>query len=321
MRYSYYLIWESGTGYCDGEWFHLISPTDVYGFTIERRLRVLDYRICMKQHLLAKTLVLSSELIKNIGQRGGVAKLTSQALDRASWWTKCFVFHFSGDTTPQFLKTLSVYFFWPVKGQHERIRASKFLWQLLGHEWDQGQWMRNCVCLDIMCKIDQEWRIGGMDKLPLRNSALYLHDFGFQVKQGSHWQGWAVPPGRFNAGQVSSFLFLFIYFFKAKSAGIKREVADSIPGHNITSHSSRMWSENDWWGRLWLCLASPFALQWKHFIILSVIKILYDVKIKNINNASVLLYYFLSEYLNFILVSHNIRTNYWKNIYILLQAR
>ena len=80
MRHSYYLIWESGTGYCDGEWFHLISPTDVYGFTIERRLRVRDYRICMKQHLLTKTLVLSSELIKNIGQRGGVAKLTSQAL-------------------------------------------------------------------------------------------------------------------------------------------------------------------------------------------------------------------------------------------------
>lgn len=215
---------------------------------------------------------------------------------RPSWWTKCFVFHFSADTTPQFLKTLSVYFFWPVKGQHERIRASKFLWQLLGHEWDQGQWMRNCVCLDIMCKICQEWRIGGMDKLPLRNSALYLHDFGFQVKQGSHWQGWAIPPGRFNAGQVSSFLFLFIYFFKAKSAGIKREVADSIPGHNITSHSSRILSENDWRGRLWLCLASPFPLQWKHFIIFSVIKILYDVKIKNINNAIV--YYYIIFYLN-----------------------
>lgn len=69
-----------------------------------------------------------------------------------------------------------------------------------------------------------------MDKLPLRNSALSLHDFGFQVKQGS---------------QVSSFLFLFIYFSKAKSSGIKREVTDSIPGHNITSHSSRIWSEND----------------------------------------------------------------------------
>lgn len=32
---------------------------------------------------------------------------------RPSWWTKCFVFHFSADKTPQFLKTLSVYFFWP----------------------------------------------------------------------------------------------------------------------------------------------------------------------------------------------------------------
>ena len=42
----------------------------------------------------------------------------------------------------------------------------------------------------------------------------------------------------------------------------------------------------------------------------SFIKILYDVKIKNINNASVLLHYFLSEYLNFTLVSHKIRTNY-----------
>ena len=132
---------------------------------------------------------------------------------RPSWWTKCFVFHFSADTTPQFLKTLSVYFFWPVKGQHERIRASKFLWQLLGHEWDQGQWMRNCVCLDIMCKIFQEWRIGGMDKLPLRNSALYLHDFGFQVKQGSHWQEWAVPPGRsMQARQALFYFYLFIFF-------------------------------------------------------------------------------------------------------------
>ena len=169
---------------------------------------------------------------------------------RPSWWTKCFVFHFSADTTPQFLKTLSVYFFWPVKGQRERIRASKFLWQLLGHEWDQGQWMRNCVCLDIMCKICQEWRIGGMDKLPLRNSALYLHDFGFQVKQGSHWQEWAVPPGRSMQARQALFYFFFVYFFQAKSAAIKREVADSIPGHNITSHSSRIWSENDWRGRL-----------------------------------------------------------------------
>lgn len=224
-----------------------------------------------------------------------MAKLTSQALGLRDEPNVLY------STSPQtkhhsFLKPFRCIFFWPVKGQHERIRASKFLWQLLGHEWGQGQWMRNCVCLDIMCKICQEWRIGGMDKLPLRNSALYLHDFGFQVKQGSRWQEWAVPPGRFNAGQVSSFLFLFIYFFKAKSAGIKREVADSIPGHNITSHSSRIWSENDWRGRLWLCLASPFALQWKHFIIFSVIKILYDVKIKNINNAIV--YYYIIFYLN-----------------------
>ena len=224
---------------------------------------------------------------------------------RPSWQTKVFVFHFFADTTPQFLKTLSVYLFRPVKGQHKRIGASKFLWQLLGKEWGKGQWVANCVCFNTMCKIGQERRIGGMNKLPLRNSQLWLHGFEFQVKQGSHWQGWAVPSGRSNAGQVSSFIFIFFIFifFRAKSAGIQRKVVDSIPGHNkfITCRSSRIWSENDWRGRLCLCPASPFALQWKHFIIFSFIKILYDVKSNNTNNASVLLYYFWSEYLNFTL--------------------
>ena len=134
-----------------------------------------------------------------------------------------------------------------------------------------------------------------MDKLPLWNAPLYLHVFGFQVKQGSHWLRWAVTSGRFNAGQVSSFFYYLFIFFKAKSAGIQRKVADSIPGHNITSRNSRIWSENDWRGRLCLCPASPFPLQWKHFINFLLLK--YFMMLKS-RTLITLVYYYIIFYLN-----------------------